>query len=351
MTTTGDEIWTDFAIDLAGVRAWISRALPGEPALEEGCRVLNRKDWSIVAEFRTAKTGDPVIYKVTTLPRLRHGPQIFGLLSRHCPGVTPAMIASRTAANGRAEMLFRKFAGEPVREFPRLLDAVRACARIQGTIGALPPPVTESLPSVRLADIPVFLETLLQEIEPAYEAFWDADGGALRAQFQVPRDIAGRGRDWFPRIWEWIAELEALGWPPSLDHVDLLPHNMVIQPDGAPLIFDWEQAEAGCPLFSLDVLLAYAQDWEKSVQHGLHLDRERKTAEWLAVRDAYLEALPWGSLAERRRAFELALCLSPIRYAYSEWVMAVEHGHQSCFAEDSAWWLMRACRRWQEMDR
>lgn len=351
MTATGDDVWSDFAIDLANVRAWISSALPGGPALAEGCTILNRKDWSIVAEFHCAETGEPVVYKISTLPRLSHAPRIFGLLSRHCSGMAPAMIASRTSAGGRAEMLFRKFAGEPIRDFPRLLDAVRTFARIQGTIGSLPPHVTESFPAVRLRDILVFLETLVQEIEPTYDAFWDAEDGTLRSQFQVPRDIAARVRDSYPRIQEWIVELEAFGWPASLDHVDFLPHNMVTQPDGTPLIFDWEQAEMGCLFFSLDVLLAYGQDWDRSVRHGLHLDQEHKTAEWLALRDAYLEALPWGAMAERRRAFDLALCLSPIRYAYSEWIMAVEHNHQNYFAEDFAWWLMRACRRWQEMDR
>ncbi|MCW3062775.1 MAG: hypothetical protein JWQ02_4596, partial [Capsulimonas sp.] len=103
-------------------------------------------------------------------------------------------------------------------------------------------------------------------------------------------------------------------------------------------------------LFSPDVLLAYAQDWDKSEQHGMHLDPERRTPSWLAVRDAYLEALPWGSASERRRAFDLALCLSPIRYAHAERVMAMEFGHQHYFAEDLAWWLMRAYGRWREMD-
>src|SRR5262249_43348824 len=64
-----DDAWTAFEIDQAEVRAWISSALPGSPDLEAECRILNRKDWSIVAEFLTAG-GEPIVYKISTLPRL-----------------------------------------------------------------------------------------------------------------------------------------------------------------------------------------------------------------------------------------------------------------------------------------
>ena len=349
-TIANDDAWSALEISLPDVRDWISASLTNKPVLDADCEILNKKDWSIVAEFRCTGSGESFVYKVSTLPRMRHAPEIFGLLSRRRPGMVPDLIASRTDANGRAEMLFRKFTGHRPANLAQLLDAVRCFGQIQAAAADVSPNETASIPVVRLGDIPTYLENLLQEIEPIYDAYWDAEGGALRNQFGISKDIVENIREYQPRIQKWIDELTDFAWPASLDHVDLLPHNMVIQPDGGPLIYDWEQAEMGCPLFSLDILLAYAQDWDKSEQHGLHLDLERRTPSWLAVRDAYLEALPWGSMSERRRAFDLALCLSPIRYAHAERVMATEFGHQHYFAEDLAWWLMRAYGRWVEMD-
>lgn len=64
----------------------------------------------------------------------------------------------------------------------------------------------------------------------------------------------------------WAAELRISGLPYSLDHVDFLPHNAVVQENGRVLIYDWEQAVLSVPFFSLDILLAFAQGFETSRQ-------------------------------------------------------------------------------------
>ena len=67
------------------------------------------------------------------------------------------------------------------------------------------------------------------------------------------------------------------------------------------------------------------------------------------MRRVYLDAFAWGTAAQRERAFELAMCLSPIRYAHAEWLLAVKFDQEHFYAEDMAWWLTRALRRWERM--
>ena len=131
--------------------------------------------------------------------------------------------------------------------------------------------------------------------------------------------------------------------------MDLLPHNAAVQPQGRVLLYNWEQAVLGCPFFSLDVLLAFALDHAENFIGGLELRGERGTEGAMALRDAYLDALPWKTRAARERAFALALCLSPIRYAWAEGRLASLFGQEEEWAEDMAWWIMRALYRWERM--
>jgi thiamine kinase-like enzyme len=156
-----------------------------------------------------------------------------------------------------------------------------------------------------------------------------------------------RMRGWTPRLVAWADELGASSIPISVDHVDFLPHNAVVQADGSVLVYDWEQAVVGCPLFSLDVLFLYAQQISRG--DDWLVEPERETPETHAVRRAYLEALPWGSPADRARAFDLAMCLSPIRYAWIEQRMAIRHGNERQWSNNMAWWLTRALARWERL--
>jgi hypothetical protein len=112
-------------------------------------------------------------------------------------------------------------------------------------------------------------------------------------------------------------------------------------------VYDWEQAVLGCPLWSLDVLLLYAQQIGRGEKWVVQ--PERDTPETRAVRSAYLAELPWGTRAERERAFDLAMCLAPIRYAWSEQRLVRRHGDERKWSEDMAWWLTKALGRWERL--
>jgi aminoglycoside phosphotransferase (APT) family kinase protein len=84
--------------------------------------------------------------------------------------------------------------------------------------------------------------------------------------------------------------------PPSLDHPDVNGSNAIMLGDGRAILLDWEEATAGCPLFSLDRLLADA--------------RELGAVE--TVRDVYLDALGAGGPEQVGRAMRLV----PLKLAH-----------------------------------
>ena len=59
-----------------------------------------------------------------------------------------------------------------------------------------------------------------------------------------------------------------------------------------------------------------------------------------------MKTLPWRTREERERAFDLALLLSPIRYAYSDKLFAEALGWNA--AEPVATWVALALERWDE---
>jgi hypothetical protein len=86
------------------------------------------------------------------------------------------------------------------------------------------------------------------------------------------------------------------------------------------------------PFFSLDELLANASAYG---------DRAGES-----VRAAYLGVLPWGTLAERQRALDLALLLLPIKKAHEYCQLSQAIGH----AEGNphlAFVLTDGVRRWE----
>jgi len=89
----------------------------------------------------------------------------------------------------------------------------------------------------------------------------------------------------------------SMGWPDSIDHVDLHRDNSVVNANGSVMIFDWEESVLGCPFFSIDRLLWDAEEF------GIENE----------VLQTYLETIPWQTIKERRRAFDLARCLSPVQ--------------------------------------
>jgi hypothetical protein len=352
-----ENTWDEAALPAAEARAWIAGAVPGRPRVAGPLVVYNRNPWGMTAGFALRHAdadadaeAEEVVFKVCCLAEFAASGRLGAVLTRHCAGRVPHL--SAWAPRGAQTLtLFRPFAGRSVRALDALaptLAMARAFAAIQATVAALPPAERAAFPRLPLAAVPGLLDGLLADIADRYLAWWRADDRALMAKYAIPEDIGARLAAFRPRLRAWAAELAGGGWPESVDHVDLLPHNAVVQPDGRVLIYDWEQATVGCPFLSVDVLLLYAQQIGRGGD-GYAIEPERATPATRAVRAAYLSALPWGRRAARERAFDLALCLAPLRYADSEGRLARRCGQERALAESQAWWAMRALRRWEAM--
>ena len=344
MSDTDDDMnehaWPDERMDAADVRGWIAHALPRRQHVSGPLEVYQAKEWGVTARFSVAPvTGEPareVVFKANQLPLFRDAPYVESLLSRHCPGAVPEVLAWEWLGDG-TWMLYTAFSGvsaAATQDMAPLLGMARILAAIQTRIAALPQAELSALPRVPLRDFPSMFEAVLADVRARYLTFWHGEGAELAAQFSLPEDIDDlmeSFRDWVGR---WVYELEAGDWPLSLDHVDLQADNAVLQPNGDILIYDWEEANLSCPFFSLDRLLDDAR--ELSGENG-----ERQ------LRAAYLDALPWGMRAARERALDLALCLSPLKHAHEAMRLADALGWSEGAPHICAWALARALPRWQ----
>lgn len=338
-----EHTWPTDLADVAEVRAWIAHALPRHPHVAGPLNVSRTKEWGVTAHFSaTPDSGGPaqeVVFKANIQPLFRAAPHIESLLSRHSPGAVPEVLAWERRGDDGVWTLYSPFNGVSVsamEDLEPLLGMARALAAIQSAIAALPAAELAPLPRLSLHDFPAIFDAVLSDVRGHHLAFWRGAGRDLAEQFSLSDDIAARMERFRSEIARWMSELEAGGWPLSLDHVDLQADNAVLQPDGSILIYDWEEANLSCPYFSLDRLLDDARELAGD-------DGER------CLRAAYLDALPWGTRAARERALDLALCLSPLKHAYEAQRLAAALGWPEGAPHITAWALARVLPRWQSI--
>ena len=327
--------WPTERVDAGAVRAWIGDVLPGRPAVE-GPTVTHRSNaWGVTARFVAhGDTGaTEVVLKANFLPMSFSGAAVYELLGRRCPDDVPHLLASVEEPR-RRWALFAAFEGETVGsigELGPLVEVARTIARIQVTVAGSPEMLTSDLPRSPIERMPDVYDALLANVERRFVAATGGDAEAFATAHGLPAVALSTLRAGRPDVARWCEELAAGPWPPSIHHVDLHPNNAVLRQDGTVLIFDWEEGDLGFPLFVLDKLLLAAEEW-------WGVDGAS------TVRDAYLDALPWGTRGERERAFAVAQLLSPFRYAAAD----------LRFADAMAWdpagqvarWLGVALRRW-----
>lgn len=326
--------WLANAPAIDDVRAWIAASLPGHPAVSGPTTVLRAHAWGITARFaaRAIPTApqEDVVFKASFLPMEFPVAAPYRLLARCCPADVPELLAWADEP-GRRWLLFRAFreptAGNLAGISP-VRDVAAAMARIQSLVAAMPPHALGSVPLgpvVPVGAVPAMLDRLIQTTEEH------------RGEPGLAPGVAARLASGRRRIDAWTRELDDGGWPTTIHHVDLHPFNAAIRPDGRALIYDWEEANLGFPFFSLDKLLLAAP--ERAAEAGV----EAAVAD---VRGAYLDALPWGTRAEREWAFALAMRLSPIRFADADARFARALGWSA--AEAVAPWVELALTRWGE---
>lgn len=367
---SGQHTWPETLLPAQAAREWIAASLPGNPPVVGPLIVHQAKEWGATASFAAlgaqttasgARNGREVILKLATLPLFATAPRLAALLHTAAPDAVPEVLAGEQRdTDGLSLTLFRPFEGQPVAEahaLAPLLDMARTLARIQGAMAALPAQDTAGLPRTLVVRIPQLFEAMLRDVRERQMAYWmgTSEGHAIARQFALPPDLPARLEVMRPHIAAWAAELATGAWPETVDHVDLHAENAVLRPDGSVLIFDWEEAVLSVPFFSLDRLLNDAREldlgeraaWSPaSTAPGVPL----YTPSEVALRDAYLAALPWGTPAQRERAFALAMALAPIKTAHEGIVLGEALGWDAAGSSfGTAWALARALPRWQAL--
>jgi len=262
--TNAQSAWPEENITLDAASQWVVSACGREVDTPE---ILQTKRWGVTARFGS------VVLKASFTPLFPQVIEVHALLKRIAPEGAPRLIASEMV-DGQLWTLFEYLQGATAEEVgtPRALEATaRELARVQAAVAKLD---LTRLPMFDVRRVPsVLLEDDLSD-QPVELVQWlrDAQPG-----LQLNADV--------------LAEV-----PLSLDHPDVNASNAIIRDDGCAILLDWEETTVGCPLFSLDRLLADA--------------RELSAVE--TVRDAYLDTFRAGGLEQVERAMRLV----PLKLAY-----------------------------------
>ncbi|NKB72174.1 MAG: hypothetical protein GKR89_34280 [Candidatus Latescibacteria bacterium] len=333
---------------LEEVQAWISATLPNQPPVSGPLEIHRLKSWGLTARFKAGE-GE-VFFKICLLPLFFGNPQIYQVLDRHCSGTVPQMLAW-ILRQDQLWTLFHPFAGqflyEPAR-FDLMLQAARTLAQTQAAVAAAPETELAPLPRRRVADMPAMLDRVEKEIRDQYTAVWAAEPDE--------EDWGAHLHQWRPHLEAWAAELAAGQWPEAPDHVDFHSENILVDAAGRVRIVDWEETVLNCPFFSLDRLLADAAEVEAdqwthlppadAPEGPLGMDRCE-----MAVRQAYLDALPWQNPAARERGLDLALSLAPVKYAYESVLFNGSLSRPQGHPGETAWYMRKGLERWQCMEK
>lgn len=380
-TDANEPAWPADLLDAADVRAWIASALARRaprPKVAGPLEVYQEKGWGVTARFAVSpphqtaarpsgadpQGGDSVVFYACALPIYAYTPDVYHALMPRVPGRVPELLAS-TKSGDQLWALFRRFTGEKISAAPSLdalEDLARLMAHIQAAVAGLPAEEWGDVPHLPVGRLPALFDEMLADVRDRHLAAWSADNRAIAARFALPADPLAALAAYRADVTLWARELGAGGWPDTIDHDDLQGDNAVRLPDGRLLLYDWEGALVGCPFFSLDRLLDDARTLDRPRREAPAGDILADIADPTyqgtalagspaerAVRDAYLDAIPWGGRGTRERAFDLALCLAPIRAAHVSKVHTLALRREEAFSLLTAACAARALHRWRSM--
>ena len=262
--TDDQPAWPNEQIALDAASRWVASACACEVGTPE---ILQTKRWGVTARFGS------VVLKASFTPLFPQVTEVHALLERIVPEGGPRLITSEMV-DGQLWTLFEHLQGPTAEEVgtPEALKATaRELARVQAAVAKLD---LSRLPSLDVRRVPgVLLEDDLSD-QPVDLVQWLRDA---QPSLQLAADA--------------LADL-----PPSLDHPDVNASNAIMLDDGRAVLLDWEEATAGCPLFSLDRLLSDA--------------RELSAVE--TVLEVYLDTLSVSGSEQVERA----MCLVPLKLAH-----------------------------------
>ncbi len=290
---------------LAEAREWIESKVVVSGAIEQP----HVRPWSTVLRVPT-QDGD--LWFKAALPGLDHDAGVTAVLSR----LRPDVVLTPVAVDLERGWMILPDGGERLREVvererspARWLEVMPRYAELQiASAPRLDELIALGLPDFRLAMMP----ELIDEV-------------AVRVGLDPPPP---------GRVDALRAELEALGFPETVQHDDLHDGNVFVRPEGGHAVFDWGDSCASHPFASLVVgLRGIAYRFELAERDP---DLER-------VRDAYLE--PWTAYGDRPsllRAVELTEAVGRLSRALA-WLRAAAGPDDPESGESARAWFEDFC--------
>jgi hypothetical protein len=262
--------WADARLQEAGIRRTGAAEQP---------RV---RPWGTVLRMPTT-TG--TVWLKATAPATAFEVTLYPMLHRYAPEAVLEPIATDTARGWLLLPDGGVHLGD-VLEGAALVQAMVKVLPRYGTLQlALTPAVDEMLAAGVLDMRPAALARRFDEALALTGAWAEAHGRdddrALHARLAGAR----------PSVEGWAARLAASPVPPSIDHDDLHPRNVLVRTAGAldtARFYDWGDSVVAHPFTSALVAL-------RAVQASLHVGPDDATL--LRLRDAYLE--PFGAFGSR----------------------------------------------------
>ena len=266
--------WPGDREDIAGLSEWVGSVLPG--VVRGPVEVLRVKRWGATGLFEV--DGDYVVVKHASPVVYPHAAAVHRAVESACPQVTAPLLA-HVDEPARQRSVFAFVSGPTVEKTgpAALVTQARALGEVQAAMAGA------DLSGLPQYDLPAIPETLL------------ADLGRVG---DLDDELVDGLRRHLPTLQRGIEELTA-AVPSSIDHPDVQGTNGLVRDDGSVVLLDWEEARVGCPMLSLDRLVQEAEELDNVPD----------------VLSAYLDAMPWGSPAEKRRLAEIALQVAPLKLA------------------------------------
>lgn len=351
--------WPEQAFPLQDVQSWVASALhlpdpDGVVPVVIYAAYSDPPDQRLTARLAFkdgAGVSQEVVFKGNRLPLLAHSARAYALVSRHGGGSVPHILAwEDDETDGSSRLLYRPFEGRSVGESGEavLLSATaRTMAHIQTAVAVSGEAEAVGLAAVRAGDIPASFDAVVAHIEKN-GAVWQTDvDGKLTKSLGFPAaktlDLLAAKR---PQVARAAAEVTALELPTTIDHGDLHGGNAIVQESGVVLIYDWETATVGCPLFSIEKLLVAAWHLDENPAGGGPWGYVSGTPTQALVRDAYLQTLSRTDISVP--VFKAAMALATIKEMLAEIEWAKLVGWPDGNPEWTAQLIRRMCQHLQD---
>lgn len=328
---------------------WI-KSLWEEPVeAVELLKVYRSNDWGVTARF-VVRFGEEiskeVLCKIGFLPIFKTSPDIYNLLKQIDNKKVPYLIHGEFR-DEKVWMLFEPFEGKAISEGDKLnslKEIAAAMAETQLEAGKLLKEGASTIPVIEPVEIVGLFDTIMGK----YLNQWKSEGETISKDIEIDLDYYReifniKNVNWLRgKIKDYSEELYEKHIPYSIDHLDLHSGNAARLSNNEIIIYDWEEAVVSCPFFSTDKLLDEARELDKGEKIASDVMWSQSQ---LAVIDSYIDELPWLESSDMRRAFDIAMCIAPIKYAYQSTFFIDQVGWQAMGAGLIAQSIIKAYER------